>query len=114
MLAVTAVLEVLFVIALRETALVPLPIKAYPEVKLVVPVPPLPTPRVPVTPGVTLALPSKLAAEVEAKFVWIVLAVWSWVAVEAFPFNVAVIVPAEKFPLESLWTIVEPVFEFVA
>ena len=34
--------------------------------------------------------------------------------VEAFPFNVAVIVPAEKLPEASLATIVDPVFALVA
>ena len=43
-----------------------------------------------------------------------VVAVVAEVAVEAFPLNVAVIVPALKLPEASLATIVEAVFAFVA
>jgi hypothetical protein len=41
-------------------------------------------------------------------------AVVAVVAVDAFPIKVAVMVPAEKFPLASLFTIVLAVFVFVA
>ena len=50
----------------------------------------------------------------EAPFSVIVLGVLNFEAVEALPLKVAFIVPAEKFPLESLLTILFPVFEFVA
>ena len=44
---------------------------------VVAPEPPLATPRVPVTPGVMLALPSKVADEVDPRLVWTVLPVVS-------------------------------------
>ena len=44
----------------------------------------------------------------------IVLAVCNFIASEAIPVRLAVIVPAEKFPLPSLKTILEAVLEEVA
>ena len=52
---------------------------------MVCPVPPLPAGSVPVTPGVTFAVPSKLAVDVLARFVLIVRAVASFVAAAAVP-----------------------------
>ena len=61
-------------------------------VQLDLPVPPLPTPRVPVTPGVILAVPSNDAVEVDARFVRIVFALVSLFAAEAVPVRVPVTV----------------------
>ena len=49
------------------------------------PVPPLPTAKVPVTPGETAAVPLKLTADVLARLVWIALVVANAVAVPASP-----------------------------
>ena len=58
---------------------------------VVAPVPPLPIPKVPVTPGVIFALPSKEAVDVLPKLVRIVLAVDNLTALLAAP-------PAEDEP----------------
>ena len=52
---------------------------------VVAPVPPFAIGRVPVTPGVTLAVPSNVAVEVDPRLVRIVLPVASFVAEAAVP-----------------------------
>ena len=70
------------------------------ELAVVAPVPPLAIGKVPVTPGVILALPSNEAVEVDANLVRIVLAVANLVALaelpDKLPLNVvALIVPVD-------------------
>ena len=62
-----------------------------------------------------LIVPTALKVEMVTKVLFEVAVIFPAVlAVVAFPDNAAVIVPAEKFPLASLFTIVLTVFVFVA